>query len=190
MKPFANLIPNQTVKTERRRPSLSPEVDLFDIKNIQERMGRSPKPSFASPSPVFSDQLANHVAMFQKTHRVTITKDGVYIPQSLLGTDVEITHEEKRLPNGSLLIHILATPRNPAPNTFRKVALIDCSAELQWLAEHRDEYLGQWVALKGNQLLSYGEDAVEVYETARQQGVDNPVLIQIETPNELPFSGW
>src|SRR5262245_40712269 len=36
----------------------------------------------------------------------------------------------------------------------RACATRDLSAEYRWIEEHRDEYAGQWVALKGDQLIS------------------------------------
>ena len=36
--------------------------------------------------------------------------------------------------------------------------------EQRWLEEHRDEYLGQWVALEGDRLLASGADGRAVYE--------------------------
>ena len=68
---------------------------------------------------------------------------------------------------------------------------LDCTEELRWLAEHRDEYAGKWVALKGGRLLSYGSDPREVYLRARNTGVDSPVLKRIpEKQDDLPFGGW
>jgi len=66
----------------------------------------------------------------------------------------------------------------------------DLSQELRWLAEHREQYAGQWVALNGSELISSGADGVEVYETALRQGVLCPFLVQIGSPDELPFGGW
>jgi Family of unknown function (DUF5678) len=39
--------------------------------------------------------------------------------------------------------------------------------EQRWLDEHRDEYVGQWVALEGDHLLASGPDGRAVYEAAR-----------------------
>lgn len=67
---------------------------------------------------------------------------------------------------------------------------IDCAREMQWLAEHRSEYAGQWVALDGDRLLSHGTNAREVFETARKSGIKLPLFVHIESPDELPFGGW
>ena len=74
--------------------------------------------------------------------------------------------------------------------TTRKVDVIDCSRELQWLKEHREEYAGQWVALDGDRLLAHGPDAREVYDKARSLGVRVPAVVRIEPSDELPFGGW
>ena len=60
---------------------------------------------------------------------------------------------------------------------------------LRWVDEHRDEYLGQWVALDGDRLVSYGRDAKKVYEEARAAGVQSPFLKRV-TKDDLPFGGW
>jgi hypothetical protein len=62
--------------------------------------------------------------------------------------------------------------------------------ERRWLNEHREEYLGQWVALEGDRLLASGPDGQAVYEAAREAGVRAPYLMRIEPRDELPFAGW
>jgi len=68
--------------------------------------------------------------------------------------------------------------------------ILDCSREMRWLAEHREEYAGQWVALDGERLLASGANAREVYDAARRSGVELPLVVQVESPDELPFGGW
>ncbi|MCI0338043.1 MAG: DUF5678 domain-containing protein [Acidobacteria bacterium] len=60
---------------------------------------------------------------------------------------------------------------------------------LQWVEEHRDEYLGQWVVLDGNRLISHGPDGKKVYDEARAAGIQIPFLKHI-IKEELPFGGW
>ncbi len=72
----------------------------------------------------------------------------------------------------------------------RRVPPIDISREKQWLKEHRHEYIGQWVALDGDRLISHGTNAREVYETAREAGVKVPFVAHIDPPDQLPFGGW
>jgi Family of unknown function (DUF5678) len=68
--------------------------------------------------------------------------------------------------------------------------ILDCSEEMRWLAEHREEYAGQWVALKGGRLLSHGMNAKAVYQAARESGIELPIVVLVESPDELPFGGW
>ena len=67
---------------------------------------------------------------------------------------------------------------------------IDRSREQHWLAEHSQEFAGQWVALDGNHLLCHSNNARNVYEIARQSGVNRPLVVQVEDPQSLPFGGW
>jgi hypothetical protein len=62
--------------------------------------------------------------------------------------------------------------------------------EQRWLDEHREEYLGQWVALEGDRLLASGADGRAVYEAARASGVRAPLVTRVEPRDELPFAGW
>ena len=67
----------------------------------------------------------------------------------------------------------------------------DCwEREQRWLKEHREEYLGQWVALEGDRLLASGADGRAVYEEARAAGVRAPLVTRVEPRDELPFAGW
>ena len=61
----------------------------------------------------------------------------------------------------------------------------------QWIAAHRAEYLGQWVALEGDQLISAGTSATEVDAAARAAGIKVPFVIRIvaEEP-KFYYSGW
>ena len=74
--------------------------------------------------------------------------------------------------------------------TIRKGEIIDCSRELEWLREHRDQYIGEWVALDGDRLLAHGSDARQVYDQARGQGVRVPAVVRIEPSDGMPFGGW
>lgn len=72
----------------------------------------------------------------------------------------------------------------------RRVPPIDVSREREWLKEHRHEYIGQWIALDGDRLISHGTNAREVYESAREAGVQVPFVTHIDPPDQLPFGGW
>ena len=67
---------------------------------------------------------------------------------------------------------------------------IELSRELRWIEKHRSEYAGQWVAVRGDRLLSSGTDGRQVYEAARAAGDDRPFVTRVAPADELPFAGW
>lgn len=67
---------------------------------------------------------------------------------------------------------------------------VNLSRELRWVEEHRAEYAGQWVAVRGDNLLSSGADGREVYEAARAAGDERPFVTRVEPIGGLPFAGW
>src|ERR1051325_7815000 len=56
---------------------------------------------------------------------------------------------------------------------------VDLSRELRWIEEHRAEYAGQWVAVRGDRLLSSGPDGREVYKAARAAGDERPFVTRV-----------
>jgi predicted DNA-binding antitoxin AbrB/MazE fold protein len=57
--------------------------------------------------------------------------------------------------------------------------------EMAWLAAHKREYPGQWLALDGDTLLSHGSDHHAVRDEARRRGVDRPLMVHV--PEEEPW---
>jgi hypothetical protein len=66
-------------------------------------------------------------------------------------------------------------------------SLRDLSDENRWLKEHGDEYAGQWVALKGDQLISHGPDLKAVHAAAKAAGHPDALLEQAEPSDAPPF---
>lgn len=62
--------------------------------------------------------------------------------------------------------------------------------EMRWLAEHEAEYVGQWIALDGDRLLSQGTDPHAVRRAARATGVENPFVVFAEDPDEFFSGAW
>jgi hypothetical protein len=60
---------------------------------------------------------------------------------------------------------------------------------MNWLNENREQYIGQWVALDGNRLISYGTNGKEVHAKALAAGVAVPILEHI-VEEKYPFGGW
>ncbi len=69
----------------------------------------------------------------------------------------------------------------------RAASLRDFTADRQWLADHRDEYAGQWVALKDGQLISHGKDHLAVHREAKAAGHQDALLVLVEASDAPPF---
>ncbi|MGH9755146.1 MAG: DUF5678 domain-containing protein [Blastocatellia bacterium] len=69
----------------------------------------------------------------------------------------------------------------------RAVSLRDFTADRQWLADHRDEYAGQWVALKYGRLISHGADFRVVHAEAKAAGYPDALLELVEPSDAPPF---
>lgn len=71
----------------------------------------------------------------------------------------------------------------------RASSLRDFSADRQWLADHRDEYAGQWVALKFGRIISHGANAKEVHQAAQDAGHSDALLVLVEPSDAPPCGG-
>jgi hypothetical protein len=65
----------------------------------------------------------------------------------------------------------------------RATSMRDLSDEYRWIEEHREEYAGQWVALKGSRLISSGLNGVDVIRAARDAGFPD-AFIKLVLPAE------
>lgn len=69
----------------------------------------------------------------------------------------------------------------------RDGGLRDFTADRQWLADHRDDYAGQWVAIKDGQLISNGSNAKDVHQAAKEAGHLDALLVLVEPSDAPPF---
>lgn len=129
----------------------------------------------------WGDRFSGGVAVFPRSNRIIVNETGVFIPQDVLGKDVIVE-------SGGVRVIVSAQPRNRQVEPPRRVEVIDCSRELQWVKEHRHEYVDQWVALDGDRLLAHGPNAREVYDEARNLGVPVPSVLRVEASDELAVS--
>jgi hypothetical protein len=104
-------------------------------------------------------------------------------PERILDEVKRLTPDERRELREALEREMPDAPQAPSVDDRRE-------RERRWLDEHRDEYLGQWVALEGDRLLASGRDGRAVYEAAREAGVHAPFVTRVEPRDALPFAGW
>lgn len=110
--------------------------------------------------------------------------------QELIFQTEKLTNEEQ-LKLASYLMEKLSQ-RDKLPPSVKEETPPDPTRkeEYQWLAQHRSEYAGQYVALNGGQLISHGSNGREVLAQARRLGVKHPYIVHIEELNSPAFGGW
>ncbi len=90
------------------------------------------------------------------------------------------------------VLHWLEEKRKPRPtgeNWNERVEKFHSA--MRWIDEHRAEFLGKWVCLDGDKLISYGEDAKKVYSEAKAKGIEIPFIEQVREEETAPFwGGW
>lgn len=62
--------------------------------------------------------------------------------------------------------------------------------ESAWIDRHRDEYLGQWVAIEGDTLIAHGTNPRQVYLAAREAGITAPFIERVEKRQDAFMGGW
>lgn len=60
---------------------------------------------------------------------------------------------------------------------------------VKWLAENRQNFLGQWVCLDGDRLVAHGADAVKIYKEAKEKGIQVPFVEHIVEEKEAYGGG-
>jgi hypothetical protein len=91
------------------------------------------------------------------------------------------------------LRHLLAQQQHEFPQPLQRsrdrrvppIPVPDSRREMQWLAAHAREYVGQWVALDGDRLLAHGPHHHEVWATAEASGVYLPLVTFVESPGNI-----
>ena len=81
-----------------------------------------------------------------------------------------------------------APSQGPAAGNFVRPDM-DRVLERQWLKENWPPYLGQWVCLEGEQLVSSGTDGHQVYAAAKAAGITVPFIVRVEDPTLLYAGG-
>lgn len=124
---------------------------------------------------------------------LVVQENGVLIPHSLFGKNELILDELHK-------VGALAEPQNGSAESvheirkelkpIRRVPMIDMSREFQWLKEHKHEYIGKWVVVEGDQLISVNDTGKEAYAAGHAAGIESPFVEYISPIDDLPFGGW
>ena len=72
----------------------------------------------------------------------------------------------------------------------RTAPQMDHQETADWLAAHPevlDEYVDEWVALVGDQIVGHGPSVIDALRAARERGYDDPLLVPV-LPPDVAFS--
>lgn len=61
---------------------------------------------------------------------------------------------------------------------------------MNWIHKNREKYIGQWVCLDGDTLISHGKDAKKVFAKAREKGLEVPFVKLIDEEPKAYFGGF
>jgi Family of unknown function (DUF5678) len=106
--------------------------------------------------------------------------------------------EQLSAPDRAKLFKMLATeaikPANGTTSGQKRskpspIPVPDPEPSRRWMAAHRAEYAGQWVALDGDRLIASGATEAEVADAAEADGAYLPLIGYIPHPDEPTFIG-
>ncbi|MGH9801537.1 MAG: DUF5678 domain-containing protein [Blastocatellia bacterium] len=63
-----------------------------------------------------------------------------------------------------------------------------CQSQL-WLQANQEIYRGEWIVLKGDELIGHSKDGVALARRVRSQGVKSPFIVFIPE-EDLPWAGF
>jgi uncharacterized protein DUF5678 len=101
----------------------------------------------------------------------------------------QILEEARKLPIEEQR-RLRAALHESEPNGKAQTAYRTHERERAWIKTHRDEYLGQWVAVEDDRLVAHGKNPREVYLAARAAGIEVPYLVRVERRKEPFTGGW
>lgn len=91
----------------------------------------------------------------------------------------------------NLLEDDLAGKLGPARPDLKSLELAkDAPANLEWLNQNREAYMGEWVALYKGRLLAHGKNGLAVFQAARSQGINPPLMHRIVPEEPASWGGW
>jgi hypothetical protein len=159
-----DLIMNQVL-----RLSASEQLQLIKrVADLLERAGQSSRSEEQLAAMAADPNVQRELRQIEAESQTPSTDAG----------DIGVVNSEAQMPE--------AFPPNGRASA-RATSLRDFTADHQWLADHRDEYAGQWVALKFGHLISYGNSAKEVHRAAQDAGHQDALLVLVEPSDAPPF---
>ena len=85
--------------------------------------------------------------------------------------------------------HVTITVDEAASGEETPAAFNSRNAEMQWIRENAARYIGEWLALDGERLISHGATLNEVDAVARARGVEEPLFYHVPEDWGQPSAG-
>lgn len=125
-----------------------------------------------------AEMTTQEAADYLKVSRGYLVKaiDRGEIPSRMVGNQRRVKVNDVRLFEQSL--NEKKTGRLVDP----PVKMRDMSKDMKWLAKHREEYAGKWVAIYEGRLVAAADSAAEVYEAKEKAGFPQTLVTYIEEP--------
>ncbi len=159
-------------------------VVLSGITEDRISLQKVPPPEIKDQGKIFGPQLLDEFVVFPKADHIVLRDEGVFIPRSIFGRDAQLTCTQQG--EGAALVVTVSV----GSEQVRHLKSTGRTSELEWLEEHGEEYVGQWVALDGDRLVAASPKATDVFREIRKSNVDSPFVVKVEPEAELPFGGW
>jgi excisionase family DNA binding protein len=125
-----------------------------------------------------AEMTTQEAADYLKVSRAYLVKviDRGEIPSRLIGNHRRVNVKDVLLYEQSL------NERKRGRAVTPPVKMRDMSKDMRWLAEHRDEYAGKWVAVYEDRLVASSDSAKDVYEASDKIGLPQTLVTFIEAP--------
>jgi excisionase family DNA binding protein len=125
-----------------------------------------------------AEMTTQEAADYLKVSRAYLVKviDRGEIPSRLIGNHRRVKVKDVLLYEQSL------NERKRGRAVTPPVKMRDMSKDMRWLAKHRGEYAGKWVAVYEDRLVASGDSAKDVYEASDKIGLPQTLVTFIEPP--------
>lgn len=108
----------------------------------------------------------------------------------LILAEIATLPAEEREKLKALLNRRLSATQTHQSNFIPPFDTQDSAPSLRWIAEHRAEFAGQYVALDGDRLVAHGTDPQEIIAAVRASGLSGLFFTLIPPADAPPFAGF
>lgn len=85
------------------------------------------------------------------------------------------------------------TAKTLSPIRKSRFGTVDLSREREWVIQHGQDYVGQWIVLGGDRLIGHTADCDElaaIVDKARAEGIRAPYVEFVSGESEPIWMGW